>query len=195
MCFTCSLWIWEESISFVFLSRIFTFELFIGKKHDLSKKKIRLSRAVVRKFVSRLQPPPQKLESWNFGSRRILAQIVALHTQNFDELFFRVAAIQMLGFQRIFHAHKILHASLQHVVCKKLNLIEVKQYEGSLLAPYQLQIFFLEIRSSYVLVKATSWSFSPYLHWISLGFLIAGCCPVLENWEFIKTTTKNNKDE
>jgi hypothetical protein len=34
--------------------------LFMAQKHDLSKKKFRLSRAVVRKFVSRLQPPPLK---------------------------------------------------------------------------------------------------------------------------------------
>jgi ribosomal protein L19 len=42
--------------------------VFIGKKHDLSEKKIRLSRAVVgvgvdRKFMSRQQPSPLKLES------------------------------------------------------------------------------------------------------------------------------------
>jgi uridine kinase len=43
--------------------------LFMAQKHDL-----RLLRAVVRKFVSRLQPPLQKLESLNFGFRRSLGQ-------------------------------------------------------------------------------------------------------------------------
>jgi hypothetical protein len=50
----------------------------------------RLSRAVAvalllllnAKFVPRLKPRPQDLESWNFGSRSHLGQFDVLHTQN-----------------------------------------------------------------------------------------------------------------
>jgi hypothetical protein len=63
-----------------------------------------------------------------------LGQLDAPYTLIFDKLFFRVAAI--LGFQCFFYAHNILQASIQYVVCNKLNLIEVKQYEGSFHALY-----------------------------------------------------------
>jgi hypothetical protein len=36
------------------------------------------------KFVLTLQKSPWKLERWNFGSRSILGQLDALHTQNFE---------------------------------------------------------------------------------------------------------------
>jgi hypothetical protein len=55
-------------------------------------------------------------------------------------VFVRIAAIQIIGFQRIFHALKILHASLQYVFYNKLNLIEVKE---RLHAPYQRIRFFM----------------------------------------------------
>jgi hypothetical protein len=83
--------------------------------------------------VSRLQPPPQKLESFNFGSRCFLGQLDALHTQNFDNFFFRVDAIQIFGFQRI-----LMHTSycMQVYNIQNLNIMEVNQYAGSLHAPY-----------------------------------------------------------
>jgi hypothetical protein len=36
------------------------------------------------KFVSILQFPPYKFESWIFGSQSLLGQLDALHTQNFE---------------------------------------------------------------------------------------------------------------
>jgi hypothetical protein len=86
-----------------------------------------MSRAVLRKFVSRLQPPPQKLESLNFGSRCFLGQLDALHTQNFDKLFFSGSCHTHFWFSTHFDAHKILHASIQYVVQKKLYIMEVNQ--------------------------------------------------------------------
>jgi hypothetical protein len=70
----------------------------MAQKHDLNQKTIfRLSRAVVRKFVSRLKPPPQKLESFKFGSRCFLVHFILRISINY---FFQVAAIQIFGFQR-----------------------------------------------------------------------------------------------
>jgi hypothetical protein len=47
---------------------------FMAKKHDLKKKNC----------LDAIQKLPWKLESWNFGSRTILGQLDALHTQNFE---------------------------------------------------------------------------------------------------------------
>jgi hypothetical protein len=60
-----------------FLLLIFHLGLLWLKDMIWTKKKLRLSRAVVGKFVSRLQPPPQKLERLNFGSRCFLDQFDA----------------------------------------------------------------------------------------------------------------------
>jgi hypothetical protein len=59
----------------------------MAQKHDLSKKKIRLSRAVVRKFVSRLQPPLEK------------ASILALGVfwANLMHFILRISIIYFLG--------------------------------------------------------------------------------------------------
>jgi hypothetical protein len=65
------------------------------------------------KFVSCLQPPPQKLESWNFGSRSLLGQLDALHTQNFEIQVPKGSRLrevfQILLFKLVFVAWKWLH--------------------------------------------------------------------------------------
>jgi hypothetical protein len=47
------------------------------------------------KFVPHPQPPPYKLESWNFGSRNILGQLDVPHTQNFEFWHPKVPPIQI----------------------------------------------------------------------------------------------------
>jgi hypothetical protein len=112
------------------------FMTFMAQKHDLSKKKIRLSRAVVRKIVSRLQPTPQKLESLNFGSRCFLGQLMHFILRISINYFFRVAAIQIFGFRRILMHTRYCKQAYNMLYAKKLNIIEVIQYVGSLHAPY-----------------------------------------------------------
>jgi hypothetical protein len=105
---------YEGSIGLVSRKMIFftaDFHIFMAQKHDLSKKKFSVCRAVVRKFVSRLQPHPQKLESLNFGSRRFLGQLDAHHTQNFDKLFFSGSCHTSFRFSTHF-------ACTQDIACK-----------------------------------------------------------------------------
>jgi hypothetical protein len=71
----------------IFYCWFLRFSTFYGKKHDLSDKKIpsvtRRCRCRRSLFFPHLEPPPYKLEFWNFGSSSILGQIDVPHTQNF----------------------------------------------------------------------------------------------------------------
>jgi hypothetical protein len=65
--------------------------LFMAKKHDLSDKFFSVCHAPLplplplnAKFVPRLQPRPEDLENWNFGSPSLLGQLDVLHTHNFE---------------------------------------------------------------------------------------------------------------
>jgi hypothetical protein len=76
----------------------------MAKKHGLifDRKKIRLSRAiaVVRRNLCRAYSLPLKSKDPEiFAIDSLLGQLDALHTQNLDKRKFRIAAIQILGFQ------------------------------------------------------------------------------------------------
>jgi hypothetical protein len=66
--------------------------MFFTDKKSQNMKKAKKNPSVTRrrrrrrwqKFVPRLQPRPQDLESWNFGFRILLGQLDVLHTQNFE---------------------------------------------------------------------------------------------------------------
>jgi hypothetical protein len=89
--FTCHIWNMREVLVYgqekwkKFIADFHVLGHFMAKKHDLSEKKNpSVTRRCWTKFVSTLQKSPWKLESWNFGSRTILGQLDALHTQNFE---------------------------------------------------------------------------------------------------------------
>jgi hypothetical protein len=95
--FTCHIWnIREVLVSCrekwnFFIGNFHVLGLFMAKKHDLSDEKFSVCHAPLplplplnAKFVPRLQPRAEVLESWNFGSRSLLGQLDVLHTQNFE---------------------------------------------------------------------------------------------------------------
>jgi hypothetical protein len=105
----------------------------MAQKHVWSKKNFPFVTRRCTQICVKPSASPSKARKLNFWLPAFLGQFDTLHILRTSiNYFFRVAAIQILDFQRIYHAHKILHASIQYVLCKK-NLInmEAKQYEGS----------------------------------------------------------------
>jgi hypothetical protein len=90
--------------------KIFIYRLIPGQRHNK-----RAFKKWKTNFLPRLEPPPTKQENWKFGSYSFFGQLDALRIKS----FFRVAAIQILGFQSLFHTCYISHArySIQLVAC------------------------------------------------------------------------------
>jgi hypothetical protein len=95
--FTCHIWNMREVLVSCrekwkkLIADFHVLGLFMAKKHDLSEIFYSVCHApgplplpLNAKFVSRLQPRPWDLESWNFGSRPHLGWLDVLHIQNLE---------------------------------------------------------------------------------------------------------------